>query len=138
MKKTLSCLLAAISIFALNAQEESAPLKDLYPMDSVTVSDDVTQAVEDKLSDILGDLELTEEEKKLLEAPESQDIDDVSEAGTDNVQPPASDNSPEEGDKPAPESPSDEDEASEEDVPAEEEFSEEPSGEKKEFPCRRC
>ena len=101
-------------------------------MDSVTVSDDAAQAVEDKLSDILGDLDLTDEEKKLLEAPDSPDIDDVSEAGTDEVESPASDSRPEEEDQPAPESPSDEDEASEEeDVPAEEEFSEEPSGEKK-------
>lgn len=132
MKKSLSCLFAVISIFALNAQEENAPLKDLYPMDSVTVSDDAAQAVEDKLSDILGDLELTEEEKKLLEAPDSPDVDEVSEAGTDEMDSPASDNTPEEEDQPAPESPASEDEASEEeDVPAEEEFSEEPSGEKK-------
>ena len=132
MKKIIFATTAIILTSLLSAQEEATAVKDLYPMDSVTVSDDAAQAVEDKLSDILGDLDLTDEEKKLLEAPDSPDIDDVSEAGTDEVESPASDSTPEEEDQPAPESPSDEDEASEEeDVPAEEEFSEEPSGEKK-------
>lgn len=132
MKKIIFATTAIFLTSLLSAQEEPAAVKDLYPMDSVTVSDDAAQAVEDKLSDILGDLDLTDEEKKLLEAPDSPDIDDVSEAGTDEVESPASDNTPEEEDQPAPESPSDEDEASEEeDVPAEEEFSEEPSDEKK-------
>ena len=132
MKKIIFATTAIFLTSLLSAQEEPTAVKDLYPMDSVTVSDDAAQAVEDKLSDILGDLDLTDEEKKLLEAPDSPDIDDVSEAGTDEVESPASDNTPEEEDQPAPESPSDEDEASEEeDVPAEEEFSEEPSGEKK-------
>ena len=132
MKKIIFATTAIFLTSLLSAQEEPTAVKDLYPMDSVTVSDDAAQAVEDKLSDILGDLDLTDEEKKLLEAPDSPDIDDVSEAGTDEVESPASDSRPEEEDQPAPESPSDEDEASEEeDVPAEEEFSEEPSGEKK-------
>ncbi len=132
MKKIIFATTAIFLTSLLSAQEEPTAVKDLYPMDSVTVSDDAAQAVEDKLSDILGDLDLTDEEKKLLEAPDSPDIDDVSEAGTDEVESPASDSTPEEEDQPAPESPSDEDEASEEeDVPAEEEFSEEPSGEKK-------
>ena len=132
MKKLIFATTAIFLTSLLSAQEEPTAVKDLYPMDSVTVSDDAAQAVEDKLSDILGDLDLTDEEKKLLEAPDSPDIDDVSEAGTDEVESPASDSRPEEEDQPAPESPSDEDEASEEEeVPAEEEFSEEPSGEKK-------
>ena len=132
MKKIIFATTAIFLTSLLSAQEEPTAVKDLYPMDSVTVSDDAAQAVEDKLSDILGDLDLTDEEKKLLEAPDSPDIDDVSEAGTDEVESPASDSTPEEEAQPAPESPSDEDEASEEeDVPAEEEFSEEPSGEKK-------
>ncbi|MBQ7752345.1 MAG: HEAT repeat domain-containing protein [Treponema sp.] len=132
MKKIIFATTAIFLTSLLSAQEEPTAVKDLYPMDSVTVSDDAVQAVEDKLSDILGDLDLTDEEKKLLEAPDSPDIDDVSEAGTDEVESPASDSTPEEEAQPAPESPSDEDEASEEeDVPAEEEFSEEPSGEKK-------
>ncbi len=132
MKKIIFATTAIFLTSLLSAQEEPTAVKDLYPMDSVTVSDDAAQAVEDKLSDILGDLDLTDEEKKLLEAPDSPDIDDVSEAGTDEVESQASDDTPEKEDQPAPESPSDEDEASEEeDVPAEEEFSEEPSGEKK-------
>ena len=132
MKKIIFATTAIFLTSLLSAQEEPTAVKDLYPMDSVTVSDDAAQAVEDKLSDILGDLDLTDEEKKLLEAPDSPDIDDVSEAGTDEVESQVSDSRPEEEDQPAPESPSDEDEASEEeDVPAEEEFSEEPSGEKK-------
>ena len=133
MKKSLFCLFAVISIFTLSAQEENTPLKDLYPMDSVTQADDAVQAVEDKLSDILGDLDLTDEEKKLLEAPESPDSgsnikDDVSEAGTDQAQSPASDQPSQDESQPASESPAGESEAeSEEDLPAEEEFSEEPS-----------
>ena len=72
MKKTLFFLSATIfSFYTLSGQDASAPLKDLYPMDSVTASDDAAQAVEDKLSDILGDLDLTDEEKKLLESPDS-------------------------------------------------------------------
>ena len=125
MKKTL-ILPAAFFVFsALNAQEEAAPLKDLYPMDSVTVADDAAQAVEDKLSDILDGLELTEEEKKLLEAPETEEVqDDVSKAGTDEVSAPFDETPSEDKDEPAFESPSDEETPSEKDVPAEESFEE--------------
>ena len=125
MKKTL-ILPAAFFVFsALNAQEEAAPLKDLYPMDSVTVADDAAQAVEDKLSDILGDLELTEEEKKLLEAPETEEVqDDISKAGTDEVSPPFDETPSEDKDEPAFESPSNEEAPAEKDVPAEESFEE--------------
>ena len=125
MKKTL-ILPAAFFVFsALNAQEENTPLKDLYPMDSVTVADDAAQAVEDKLSDILGDLELTEEEKKLLEAPETEEVqDDISKAGTDEVSPPFDETPSEDKDEPAFESPSNEEAPAEKDVPAEESFEE--------------
>ena len=112
MKKSVR-FFALIVVFSLGtagfSQEESSQLKDLYPMDSTLQADNAVKGVEDTLSDILDDLELTDEEKAMLEAPNKAD---VSADGTDKDGIQADDQPPKEQSEPSAESTSPEDEPS--------------------------
>ncbi|WP_027727798.1 HEAT repeat domain-containing protein [Treponema sp. C6A8] len=131
MKKSVRIAIFTLFSAALFAQEAADPtqVKDLYPLGD---SADAGSALDDTVSDLLDGLDLTEEEKKLLQSPE----DDASSAGTDNTGTRSEDSSPEEEGEPASEDESESEseeatEESEDEVSPEEDTEEDSSSEKK-------
>lgn len=134
MKKSVRIAIFTLFSAALFAQETADPtqVKDLYPLGEGTLPDDTGSTIDDSLSDLLDGLELTEEEKKLLQSSE----DEASSAGTDNAGTRPEDSSPEEEGQPASEDESSLEaeeltEETEDEVSPEESTEEETSSEKK-------
>lgn len=94
MKKSVRIAIFTLFSAALFAQETADPtqVKDLYPLGEGSLPDDTASTIDDSLSDLLDGLELTEEEKKLLQSPD----DEASSAGTDNAGTRSEDSTPEE------------------------------------------
>ncbi|EID85379.1 PBS lyase HEAT-like repeat-containing protein [Treponema sp. JC4] len=94
MKKSVRIAIFTLFSAALFAQETADPtqVKDLYPLGEGSLPDDTGSTIDDSLSDLLDGLELTEEEKKLLQSPD----DEASSAGTDNTEAQPEDSTPEE------------------------------------------
>ena len=134
MKKSVRIAIFTLFSAALFAQETADPtqVKDLYPLGEGTLTDDTGSTIDDSLSDLLDGLELTEEEKKLLQSSE----DEASSAGTDNAGTRPEDSTPEEEEQPASEDESSLEaeeltEETEDEVSPEESTEEETSSEKK-------
>ena len=134
MKKSVRIAIFTLFSAALFAQETADPtqVKDLYPLGEGTLPDDTGSTIDDSLSDLLDGLELTEEEKKLLQSSE----DEASSAGTDNAGTRLEDSTPEEEGQPASEDESSLEaeeltEETEDEVSPEESTEEETSSEKK-------
>ncbi len=121
MKKSVRIAFFTLFSASLFAQEtaDPTPVNDLYPLGEAPVTQDIDSELDDTVSDLLDGLDLTEEEKKLLQSPE----DDASSAGTDNTEAQAEDSTPEDELSPASE---DENESESEELSEETESEESP------------
>ena len=118
-KKIILAVSSPFLFASLYCQEDGQPLKDLYPMgDKAPVSEEAPLS-DDPLADILDGLDLTDEEKAMLEAPSS---DDASKAASPEDQMPAENEFQEASDEAA-----FEDEASNEETSSENPSEESPS-----------
>ena len=142
-KKIILAVSSPFLFASLYCQEDGQPLKDLYPMgDKAPVSEEAPLS-DDPLADILDGLDLTDEEKAMLEAPSS---DDASKAASPENQMPAENEFQEASDEAAFEDETSQNETSSEnpseESPSETEFEEEEpsessesSGEEKKSPA---
>lgn len=130
-KKIILAASALLFSTAVYSQEEGQPLKDLYPVGEKTLPDaSLPDAHTDSLDDILDGLELTDEEKALLESPSS---DDASKAANPENDLPSENEFEEESDQAAFEDENSQNETSTEESsqqePSENEFQEEEEAE---------
>ena len=105
MKKSVRIAIFTLFSAALFAQEADAPVQvnDLYPLGTPPeeIDPEINDAVEEKVSNIMDGLELSDEEKKLIDQPDAETkTDDASASGTDKTDSAVEESSPKEEGEP--------------------------------------
>ena len=126
MKKSVRIAIFTLFSAALFAQEADAPVQvnDLYPLGPAPeeIDPEINEAVEEQVSNIMDGLELSEDEKKLIEQPDAETkTDDASASGTDKTDTHSEDPAPKEEGEPESEVQEVQDESAQEETASEQE-----------------